>query len=154
MHPAPLGATGASWTSDSMSNSERFVGYIAAYARRDLDAVGAMLASGVRLRDWNLEVQGSEAVLAETSKNFAAADTIEIEILALYVNASEASVAGELRIVVNGSNELQVVDVISFTPEGKIQSIRAYLGRSGDQASAPESTMALREPVGVLRGSA
>ncbi len=115
-----------------MSNSDRFVSYIQAYAKKDLVAVGDMLASSIHLRDWNLGVQGREAVLAETSKNFAAADTVEIAILALYENVRESSVAGELRIVVNGTDELHVVDVISFTPTGKIQSIRAYLGRSSD----------------------
>ena len=41
--------------------------------------------------------------------------------------------AGELRIVVDGKIELHVVDVISFDSNGKIKSIRAYLGRSDDQ---------------------
>ena len=113
-----------------MSNTERFASYIAAYARKDLAAIDSMLAPEVHLRDWNLNVHGKDAALAETAKNFTAARMIEIEVLALY--QAESAVAGELRIVVNQSNELHVVDVITFGSEGKILSIRAYLGRPNE----------------------
>lgn len=36
---------------------------------------------------------------------------------------------GELRITVDNSEVLCVVDVVSYDSEGKIDSIRAYLGR-------------------------
>lgn len=36
---------------------------------------------------------------------------------------------GELRITVDNSEVLYVVDVVSYDSEGKIDSIRAYLGR-------------------------
>lgn len=113
-----------------MSNAEHFASYIAAYARKDLEAIDSMLAPEVHLRDWNLSVHGKDAALAETVKNFAAARTIDIEILALY--QAESTVAGELRIVVNQSDELHVVDVITFDAVGKILSIRAYLGRPSE----------------------
>ena len=113
-----------------MSNTERFASYIAAYARKDLTAIGLKFSPEVHLRDWNLSVHGREAALAETAKNFAAAENIEIEILAMY--RSEATVAGELRIVVNQRHALHVVDVITFGADSKILSIRAYLGRPGE----------------------
>lgn len=113
-----------------MSNAEYFANYIAAYARKDLTAIESMLAQEIHLRDWNLNVHGKDAALAETAKNFAAARTIEIEILALY--QADSTVAGELKIIVNQDNELHVVDVITFGPEGKILSIRAYLGRPSE----------------------
>jgi ketosteroid isomerase-like protein len=109
-----------------MPNTEYFVSYIAAYARKDLAAIESMFAQDVHLRDWNLNVHGKNAALAETAKNFAAANTIEIEILALY--QADTTVAGELKIVVNRNNELHVVDVITFGSDGKILSIRAYIG--------------------------
>lgn len=46
--------------------------------------------------------------------------------------------AGELRIVVDGTIEMYVVDVISFDSNGKIKSIRAYLGRGDDQGMEKE----------------
>jgi len=111
-----------------VSNTERFRAYIAAYARKDLAAIDAMLAPDASLRDWNLSVQGKAATLAETAKNFAAVATIDIDILALY--ASEDAVAGELKIVVDRREELRVVDVITFNAQGAVVSIRAYLGRA------------------------
>jgi len=115
-----------------VANTDRFHDYLAAYARKDLAAIGAMLSDDAQLRDWNLAVRGKEAVLAETARNFSAAATIDIETLALYT--SEDAVAGELRIVVDQHEELRVVDVLSFDAQGAIVSIRAYLGR-GDGAA-------------------
>lgn len=113
-----------------MPNTERFLAYLAAYARKDLAAIAAMFSEGVHLRDWNLSVRGRVAALDETAKNFAAAETIEIETLAVY--ESRDAVAGELKIVVDKRVELRVVDVVSFTAEGKIAAVRAYLGRNDE----------------------
>jgi steroid delta-isomerase len=89
-----------------------------------------MLAEDVTLRDWKISVRGKAAALAETSRNFQAARTIEIESLYLYENTN--GVAGELKIVVDGTTELYVVDVVAFDREGRIKAIRAYLGRDDE----------------------
>ncbi len=85
-----------------------------------------MFADDITLRDWNISVSGKAAAVGETARNFASAGTIEIHPLALYEGID--SVAGELRILIDGTTELRVVDVITFDPAGKITSIRAYLG--------------------------
>lgn len=113
-----------------MSAKERFTAYLDAYAAKDLERVADMFAADVMLRDWKISVSGKDAALAETHKNFRAARSIAIEILATYESAS--AVAGELRIVVDDSEVLYVVDVVSFDAQGKITAIRAYLGR-GDR---------------------
>jgi hypothetical protein len=110
-----------------MSHRQQFLTYLHHYANQDLAAIAAMFADDIILRDWNLAVTGKAAALSETAKNFAAAQTIEIEALHLYV--SDDAVAGELRIVIDGATELFVVDVLTFAANGRIQSIRAYLGR-------------------------
>ncbi|MEO0584801.1 MAG: nuclear transport factor 2 family protein, partial [Bacteroidota bacterium] len=71
-----------------------------------------------------------ENAISETRKNFHEADTIAIEVLAMYEN--EDTVAAELKIIVDATEELYVVDVITLNAEGKIKAIRAYLGR-GDR---------------------
>ena len=106
---------------------EKFFAYLEAYAEKDLDKVSAMFAEDIALRDWKISVSGKHAAVAETAKNFESADSIDIEILKFY--EAENAVVGELKIVVDKSEVLHVVDVVSFSPEGKIQSIRAYLGR-------------------------
>lgn len=113
-----------------VSDTERLLAYLAAYARKDLAAIGAMFSEDVHLRDWNLSVHGRNAALDETAKNFAAAQTIDIETIAVY--EAEGAVAAELKIVVDKRVELSVVDVVAFTPEGKIAAVRAYLGRNDE----------------------
>ncbi len=110
-----------------MTADQRFAAYLAAYAAKDLEAVAAMFADGVSLRDWKISVRGKDAALAETQKNFDAARSIAIEILATYASAN--AIAGELRIVVDDSEVLYVVDVVSFDAQGRIEAIRAYRGR-------------------------
>ena len=107
---------------------DSLVEYLKAYSAKDLRAVSAMFADDVALRDWKISVAGKEAAISETAKNFEAADTIDIEIL--QTHESKNAIAGELRITVDGDEALYVVDVVSFTAEGKIRSIRAYLGRA------------------------
>lgn len=114
-------------------SQQAFRHYLDAYARKDLDAIAAMLAEEVRLRDWNLAVQGKAAVLAETAKNFASVSSIAIELLSLHESAQ--GVAGELRIRVDEKLELFVVDVIDFDEQGRITAIRAYKGRGDEDES-------------------
>lgn len=110
-----------------MSHRAQFLRYLDCYARKDLQGISAMLADDVVLRDWDLSVRGRAAVEGATRGNFAAARSIEIAVLTIL--EGEQSVAGELRIVVDGSNELFVVDVIAFDAQSRITAIRAYRGR-------------------------
>ena len=110
-----------------MSLTTRFTTYINAYAAKNLEQVSAMFAEDILLRDWKISVRGKPAAIAETEKNFKSAESIAIEILRTHETASH--VAGELRILVDGREELVVVDIVEFNREGNIQSIRAYLGR-------------------------
>ena len=101
--------------------------YLQKYAEKDMKAMEEIFADDIVLRDWKIRVLGKEAALSETHKNFEAADSIEIEVLSTYENNN--TVAAELKITVNRTEELHVVDVISFDADGKIDAIRAYLGR-------------------------
>lgn len=111
-----------------MSPGDCFLHYLACYARKDLPGISRLLADDVALRDWNLSVRGRAAVEAETRRNFEQSTSIEIEVLRLH--EGESSVAGELRIVVDGTIELWVVDVLEFDADGRIRAIRAYKGRA------------------------
>jgi hypothetical protein len=97
------------------------------YAARDLAALEPLLAEGVVLRDWKLRVVGKAAALAETRKNFEAAEQLAIDLLALYERPG--GVAAELRITVNRQDVIHVVDVFDLDASGRIAAIRAYLGR-------------------------
>lgn len=109
------------------SKKERCLLYLSKYAEKDLEEIAGMFADDIILRDWKIRVVGKEKALEETRKNFEAAETIEIEVLATH--GDHNTVAAELKITVDTTEELYVVDVITFNDEGKIKSIRAYLGR-------------------------
>uniref|UniRef100_UPI00404766AA nuclear transport factor 2 family protein n=2 Tax=Roseivirga sp. TaxID=1964215 RepID=UPI00404766AA len=108
-------------------NKEICLSYLKKYAEKDLNSIEKMFSEDIVLRDWKIRVEGKENAIIETRKNFESADSIEIEVLATYGN--ENTVAAELKITVNSTEELYVVDVITINSDGKIQSIRAYLGR-------------------------
>ena len=109
------------------SNKEKCLHYLKMYEAKDLDSVAALFAKDIVLRDWKIRVVGKEKALEETKKNFEEAHALTIDVLDTYENKN--TVAAELKIVVNATEELYVVDVISFNDQGLITSIRAYLGR-------------------------
>ena len=104
--------------------------YLERYAAKDMEAMEGMFDEQIVLRDWKIYVSGKKAALSETQKNFNAAESIEIDVLSTIVDNN--TFAGELRITVDKHEVLYVVDVIEFTPDLKIKSIRAYLGRGND----------------------
>ncbi len=110
-----------------MSHADTFRRYLQLYAARDLEAIAELFAEQIQLRDWNLSVQGKAAALAETRHNFASVDSLQIEVLSLFESAD--GVAGELRILIDGQEELHVLDVLRFDADGKIAEIHAYVGR-------------------------
>lgn len=115
----------------TLSHVENFLTYLKHYAARDIVSISTVLADDVTLRDWNMAVVGKAAVLAETARNFAAVQSIAIQVL--HLHESTDAVAGELKITLDAKTELFVVDVIAFNADGRIRSVRAYLGR-GDAA--------------------
>jgi len=112
------------------SNQELCIHYLKEYAKKNLQSMDELFAENIVLRDWKIYVAGKEKALAETQKNFESAQSIEIEVLNTYEN--QETVAAELKITVDSTEILYVVDVITFNQKGQIQSIRAYLGR-GDE---------------------
>lgn len=112
----------------NLSRKERFANYLEAYSDRNLQRVSDMFSADIALQDWKISVFGKDAAIAETEKSFRSAKTIVITILASY--ESDNIVAGELKIVVDSTEVLHVVDVVSFNADGKTDSIRAYLGRA------------------------
>lgn len=100
--------------------------YLAAYEAKDLGAIESMLAPDVRLQDWNVSVVGKDAVLAETRKNFESAGSLSIQVVQAFSNPPSA--AAHLRITVNHTIHLEVVDVVTFDGVGQVVGIRAFKG--------------------------
>jgi hypothetical protein len=96
------------------------------YANKNLEAISTMLAEEVHLGGWNISVFGKAEAIRETVKNFAEAESSEIQILALY--ESTDTVAGKLHIGVDGKIDLYLVDAVTFNAQGKVTAIRSYKG--------------------------
>ncbi len=110
------------------AHTDLFLTYLRHYADKNLEAISAMFAEDIHLRDWNISVHGKEEAIRETAKNFAEAESLEIRVLVAYENAD--TVAGELHIVVDGRIDLYVVDVVTFNSQKCITAIHSYKGRS------------------------
>lgn len=110
-----------------MTHIELFRAYLCHYADKNLEAISALLAEEVHLRDWNISVHGRAEALRETAKNFAKAESIVIRVLSIYEGPN--TVAGELHIMVDGKIDLYVVDVVTFNAQDKVTAIRSYKGR-------------------------
>ena len=94
------------------THADLFLTCLRHYAAKDFQAISAMYAEDIHLRDWNISVHGKEEEIRETAKNFVEAESLEICVLATYENAD--TFAGELHIVVGGRIDLYVVDVMTF----------------------------------------
>lgn len=99
---------------------------LSAYEAKDIETIAAMFSPDVVLRDWNYEVRGKEAAIAEFAKNFADAESLKIEIKHIFAEGLQA--AAELEITVNQVEILNVVDVMGFNTSGEITRITAYKG--------------------------
>ncbi len=110
-----------------MDLSTRFLQFLQCYEQKDLAGIVAMLAPDVHVRDWNVSLRGRAAAEDFMRRNFDEAESLAIEVLHLHTSAD--SVAGEVRVVVNGTIELLLVDVIRFDAEGRVAALRSYKGR-------------------------
>jgi len=101
--------------------------YLKFYESKDLKGIENIFSEDIILRDWKIRVIGKESALAETKKNFESVHSIKIKVISLYQN--ENSIAAELKITLNESEELYVVDIITINSHYRINSIKAFIGR-------------------------
>ncbi|MFM8926707.1 MAG: nuclear transport factor 2 family protein [Rhodoluna sp.] len=99
---------------------------LSAYQDKNIVSIAKMFADDVVLRDWNLEVIGKEAAIAEFTKNFNSVKSLQIEVLRVY--ESSISIAAEIEIVIDGNETLRVVDIVSFNEDRLVTSIISYKG--------------------------
>ena len=116
-------------------NKELCLLYLQRYAQKDLAGVESMFAEDIILRDWKIRVEGKKIALDETRKNFLAADSIEIQVLNTYEN--ENTVAAELKITVDKTEELYVIEVNKQSEESETNVDGSYESRVADDFIEP-----------------
>ena len=102
------------------------VSYFKTFSEKNIDGLREMFDDNVTLRDWDIDKKGIESVLKANLNIFQNVNTINA--IPQNIISENNFVFAELKIVVNDSDELKVVDLIEFNKKGKIISIKAFKG--------------------------
>jgi hypothetical protein len=100
--------------------------YFMAFLNKDINKIRNLLSLDISLRDWEFEATGIEGVISIYEKIFKNVNNIKVDLINL--NIRESVVMAELSIAIDDFPALRVVDVLEFSGNGKIMSIRAYKG--------------------------
>ena len=100
--------------------------YFMDFSNKDILSLEKAFADNIVLRDWEIEANGIDSVIAANKNIFNNVNTITVEIQNLYQENN--IVIGEIKIILNQSETLNVVDIFEFNQKGDIERIFAYKG--------------------------
>jgi len=100
--------------------------YFDAFSNRDLASLKNMFEDDIMLRDWELSTCGKNETIEAIDKIFKSVDSICILPKLILSDILQTLTISEIEIVVDNSDKLLVVDVIEYSSDSKIKSIRAY----------------------------
>ena len=100
--------------------------YFEYFSNKDINSLGNLLADDIYLRDWEVESIGINNVLKTIKEIVNKLKSIRVEILNILI--VDLTIVCELKITIDYSIILLVVDILEFDKSGKIKSIRAYKG--------------------------
>ena len=100
--------------------------YFMDFSNKDILSLEKAFAGNIVLRDWEIEANGIDSVIAANKNIFNNVKTITIEIQNLYQENN--IVIGEIKIILNQSETLKVVDIFEFNEKDEIERISAYKG--------------------------
>ena len=98
--------------------------YLKSFAEKDIGSLEVLFGDSMTLADWDGQLVGKENILNFNKKIFASVNNIGVDVVKVAVGQS--TVMAELKITLNNTTTLNVVDVIEFDDDNKIQSIKAY----------------------------
>lgn len=100
--------------------------YQEAFNNQDIDRLRNLFDSNILLKDWERSVQGIENVIKENQKIFDSVKKLKCITVKEYFQENTAICV--LKIHINDSEIIDVVDIIEFNNDNKITSIIAYKG--------------------------
>ena len=103
--------------------------YVLAWNSKDTAALSECFDQGVKLKDWDVSLEGIDAVVQCNAKIWETYPDIEILVINIFISSGKrTAVTCELDIELNDSAKtvLKVVDLFEFSTSGKISSVRAY----------------------------
>lgn len=100
--------------------------YFSSFSNKDAAGLAELFAEDVGLRDWEIAVSGKSSVLQANQNIF---DTVgSIEVIPVLVVEEGDVVIAQLEIILNGKENLRVVDILRFASDGTIRQVTAYKG--------------------------
>lgn len=100
--------------------------YFDCFSEKNISSLKDFFSKDIILKDWEIEANGIDAVIAANKNIFNNVKSIFVEIKNLYQDKN--IVIGEIKILINQSETLNVVDIFEFNEKDKIKSIFAYKG--------------------------
>lgn len=102
------------------------VNYFNLFSRKEIESLKLMFDRNIKLRDWEIDVEGIDDVIKANLKIFNSVDSIKVK--PILIVEDDQCVFAELDILINGKDYIKVVDIIEFNEKSKITSIRAFKG--------------------------
>ena len=100
--------------------------YFKIFSNKDINKLEELFSDQIVLRDWEINAVGKEAVIDANKKIFK--NVKKIKVTPLNLDQISNKIVAELEIIINETDKIYVVDIISFNKEGKIISIKAFKG--------------------------
>ena len=100
--------------------------YQEAFNNQDIDRLRNLFDSNILLKDWERSVQGIENVIKENKKIFDSVKSLKCLTVKEYYQENTAICV--LKINIDDTEIIDVVDIIEFNDDSKITSITAYKG--------------------------
>ena len=98
--------------------------YFELFSQKDLKTLSELFSLNVSLIDWDINVKGIDEVVNANKQIFDSVKTISVKVLKLADVG--ATVFAQLKITIDETTILKVVDIIEFDSNNKIASIKAY----------------------------
>ena len=105
---------------------ELSVNYFNLFSNKEIESLKMMFDRNVKLRDWEIDVEGIDDVIKANLNIFNSVESIKVK--PLLIVEEDRRVFAELDIVINGKDSIKVVDIIEYNDNSKIINIRAFKG--------------------------
>ena len=100
--------------------------YFTFFSNKDISNLSKLYSEDVRLKDWEIDVEGKDKVMKVNADVFN--DVKSVKIKPLNIMHQDNYTISQIQIFINEDVFLEVVDILSFNKDGKINFIRAYKG--------------------------
>jgi len=102
--------------------------YFRAWNDHDVEKLESLLDPNCTLIDWDINVRGRKQVAEANGNIFSTFPKVHIDILEMHVSEGSQTVCTEIEVKFgdNDTKSAKVVDVIEFSKNMKVKSIRAY----------------------------